>query len=202
MNKYVYVDRNLLDEPEKYFFSEYKGEEFVKSYFISRKESLPSLKKNSINYDDLFKEYVDGLKIEELSRNTIETKKVLSNILKKSIDFKNKNIDEKKYLNVLISKFEVSKKIYSEYDLDFKPMNIEYKDIENYCMLSYICMNEYLKEKNLKYLNVAIKINDLLCSLKERLSDNLLFFKNTVINIELEIIKSIFIKEGIRYDFM
>ena len=59
-----------------------------------------------------------------------------------------------------------------------------------------------MKEKNLKYLNVAIKINDLLCSLKERLSDNLLFFKNTVINIELEIIKSIFIKEGIRYDFM
>ena len=97
---------------------------------------------------------------------------------------------------------EIKGNKYSEYDLEFKPMSIEYKDIENYCMLSYICMNEYLKEKNLKYLNVAIKINDLLCSLKERLSDNLLFFKNTVINIELEIIKSIFIKEGIRYDFM
>ena len=44
--EYKYCNRDLLENPEKYNFSQYNGEEFVEAYLIFRMEKLEEIKNN------------------------------------------------------------------------------------------------------------------------------------------------------------
>jgi hypothetical protein len=74
-------------------------------------------------------------------------------------------------LRLLVQRFEVSKRIYSEYDKDLRPININnYNDISLYIRFAEILNSAYEGSKELYYLNALLKVMDILFSEKSNLS--------------------------------
>ncbi len=100
--------------------------------------------------------------------------------------------DITKILNEFIKKFEVKKRLYSSYDRNFKESSSLYSNLRNYLILSTLCMLAYKKNKNLKYLNTSLKLNDTICSQINKLQINLeksLFYH--ILKIELQNVDSL-----------
>ena len=54
--KYIYSNRDLLQNPEKYNFSKFEGIEFILSYFTSRQEIIQKAKlriKDNLSLNDI-----------------------------------------------------------------------------------------------------------------------------------------------------
>jgi hypothetical protein len=89
-------------------------------------------------------------------------------------------IDRDKYLfwlNYFIKRFEVRKKLFTAYHRSsVKKAMDEYRDYLNYALLSLTLLHDFEWSGNLKMVNAAIKLNDLLCSLSADLvgADSLL----------------------------
>lgn len=75
------------------------------------------------------------------------------------------HISEKNFLDKIVQRFEVSKKIYEFYGKDFKSRSGDNSKIIIYWYLSALLNLYYLKTKNIKYLNTILKLDDLLASL-------------------------------------
>lgn len=69
------------------------------------------------------------------------------------------------WLDLLVQKFEVTKKIYHHYPINFGKGLGPNDSIEVYWMLVLSLSLFFSSTKNIKYLNTMLKISDLLCSL-------------------------------------
>lgn len=193
---YPYTETNLLENPQKYQMSPYLGKNFLIIFFKSRENQLKVLEKTGKNFLEL-DEVIKQLSI-NYSKNTlddflktnIETEEFLSLLL---IKFSNAiDNDLTKILNEFIKKFEVKKILYSSYDKNFKKSSSLYSNLRNYILLSILCMLAYKKNKNLKYLNTSLKLNDTVCSQINKLKTNLeksLFYH--ILKIELQNVDSL-----------
>ncbi len=193
---YPYTETNLLENPQKYQMSAYLGKNFLINFFKSRKNQLKVLEKTGKNFLEL-DEVIKQLSI-NYSKNTlddflktnIETEEILSILL---INFSNPiDNDITKILNEFIKKFEIKKRLYSSYDGNFKESSSLYSNLRNYLILSTLCMLAYKKNKNLKYLNTSLKLNDTICSQINKLQINLeksLFYH--ILKIELQNVDSL-----------
>ena len=110
----------------------------------------------------------------------------------------------KYWLDLLVQKFEVTKKIYHHYPINFGKGLGPNDSIEVYWMLILSLSLFFSSTKNIKYLNTMLKISDLLCSL-----DKNTVFKNIpknhfglVLMVELSGVKSLSERaEGVVFDF-
>lgn len=68
------------------------------------------------------------------------------------------------WLDRLVQRFEVTKKIYEVYQPGFRKGDGEYKNIILYWLFALALCLQYSKTQRLKYLNVLLKVCDLLCS--------------------------------------
>ena len=108
------------------------------------------------------------------------------------------------WLDLLVQKFEVTKKIYHHYPINFGKGLGPNDSIEVYWMLILSLSLLFSSTKNIKYLNTMLKISDLLCSL-----DKNTVFKNIpknhfgiVLLVELSGVKSLSERaEGVFFDF-
>ena len=141
---YEYTTINRLKEPHKYSFSPY-GEGFIQAYKSSRKKCRKGLHK-AVSLDEILER-----KLETDTANKIKV------LIKKPND---------EILSRYIKKYEVTKKLWSEYSPDWKKASDRYDDPSQYLLLSLACMLRFQDTKNLKMLNTALKLNDLLCSLE------------------------------------
>jgi len=193
---YPYTETNLLENPQKYQMSPYLGKNFLIIFFKSRENQIKVLEKTGKNFLEL-DEVIKQLSI-NYSKNTlddflktnIETEEILSLLL---INFSNPiDNDITKILNEFIKKFEIKKRLYSSYDGNFKESSSLYSNLRNYLILSTLCMLAYKKNKNLKYLNTSLKLNDTICSQINKLQINLeksLFYH--ILKIELQNVDSL-----------
>lgn len=164
---YEYSNSDLLANPQNYQRSQYKGRSFLDSYKKSRHEILTILKNdhnNSVN-ELIFNltPNIDSYIINEFVKQEFETQILLQLLLIKII----KNKEEKNYdyiINKFVTKFEIKKKIYSSYNEEFKQTSTNYSNLKNYILLSLICIKKFKITNNLKYLNVVLKLNDLISS--------------------------------------
>ncbi len=193
---YPYTETNLLENPQKYQMSPYLGKNFLIIFFKSRENQLKVLEKTGKNFLEL-DEIIKQLSI-NYSKNTlddflqtnIETEEILSLLLIKFSNAIDNGIT--KILNEFIKKFEVKKRLYSSYDRNFKESSSLYSNLRNYILLSTLCMLAYKKNKNLKYLNTSLKLNDTICSQINKLQINLeksLFYH--ILKIELQNVDSL-----------
>lgn len=74
------------------------------------------------------------------------------------------------WLNLYIKRFEVTKKLYSTYTKKMKPVGEDFCSVGNYALLSISSLLFYEKKQNLKMLNCALKLNDLICSIYKDIS--------------------------------
>ena len=148
---YKYTSKNLLEDPENYFYTTFKGQKFIDSYFKSRTIFLKNL--NTENQD--LSSWIEQLEIQN-NNKVISTGYVLLNYLKT-----NKKND---FINILLKKFEVSKRIHCSYDSNsFRP--IEKKDnILNYILFGITLIKLYEETKFLGYINSLLKICDIIIS--------------------------------------
>ena len=75
----------------------------------------------------------------------------------------------KYWLDKLVQRFEVTKKIYQSYQPGFRKGNGSAESIKLYWLLSLLLVLFYAQTSELKYLSTVLKTNDLLCSLSKEL---------------------------------
>ena len=106
---------------------------------------------------------------------------------------------ETRIIMALLKKFEIKKKIFTEYDYDFskydsklKENSTDFKILRNYILFAAICIQKFQDNNNLKFLNVLLKLNDIICSQIDSISDEHdLSLVYHVINLELEYVSDL-----------
>ena len=100
--------------------------------------------------------------------NTINTDKLLSSLIFNQIH--NKSIVlVKLWLDRLVQRFEVTKKLYTSYQSGFRICQGKTDILHIYWLFSLLLILFYAKTKNTKYLSTLLKVTDLLLSLNNKL---------------------------------
>lgn len=159
--EYEYVNKNLLEFTQKYQKTAFHGNKFLKSYFENRMKTIYKIKSIGINSTELEKIIEKSIKIFSAT-NELDLETTLSNILLKKVVHKDSSED--KIIEIFLKKFEIKKRLFLKYDLNYKEIGNDYKYLRNYVLLSTLCCLRYKETKNLIFLNVILKINDTLIS--------------------------------------
>ena len=170
MNKipYQYIQNDLLTTPQKYQISSYEGPGFLTSYQFSRRKIITELKKmpDFISYsDNLFSSQHVSDACMIIKKNKFSTNKLYRSIVIELIN-NTRNIQVIPIIDKFLKKFEIRKKIFLYYDYKFNKVGDEFKEIQNYILLSFMCLIRYQVTSDLKYLNTFLKLNDMICSVK------------------------------------
>ena len=160
---YNFTDNNKLKTKLHYEYSEFGGYDFIQSYFDNRGNAINKLSIISKNKKLDISEIVTKPITKKISVKLLETSSFLINSLFYQLQ-QPQNFDLELF-NIILRKFEVTKRIYTLYELPRVLKGGDYFDITNYCYFSMNCMQYYKSSKNLKYLNAGIKVNDILVSI-------------------------------------
>lgn len=191
---YDITNQDLLKFPEKYQRFPFLGTKFLKDYEENRISIINTRKKDSENFLQTFEE----IKLPQIENNR---KNILTyeSLIEIFADILNEK-EFKEKLNQFVRKFEITKKIHESYSDDLKKSIGSFNDLKNYLLLSLCNLFAYEKNLNLKYLNTALKINDVICSQnnlfqnKEELNQILVF----VLQKELQYVKKLSREKGVQ----
>ena len=200
--KYKYSIKDHFKFPEKYQMTPFENLKFLETYKKTREENLKILKKNLIeNFNDILNKisfHQEQDFYNKIGKNNIETERFFKFLYVDLINNKKRN-DE--FLEILIKKFEIKKRIFESYDYEFKENTIKFEKIKNYILLSLICLLKYEKTRNLKFLNTSLKLNDIISSKINELKDNEdLLLYSFIIKKELEKISSLCKEKGVSFE--
>ena len=109
-SEYIYSKENLLVKPQKYKFTKFEGIEFLYAYIESRKKQILRL---NIKIPD--QNEIENILHNENKRKISNTEKKLTNICLELINEK-AILELDRSINFYLKKFEVTKKIFSNYD--------------------------------------------------------------------------------------
>ena len=117
------------------------------------------------------------------------------------LDFENSS--NKVFLDYLVQRFEVSKKIYEIYLPGFRKGQGEYQYLELYWIFSLILSMYYAKTKQIKYLSTLIKVSDLITSqpIKKLKNDVPKLILEILITSEIQFVKSMLQSKSIKIWF-
>ena len=193
---YKYSQVNLLEKPEKYFYSKYQGVGFLKDYVSSREKILEFTKKFKNKNKD-FLNISQWVKTFGETSGLRENNKLISqDFFKETLiieDF-SKNAER---INVILKRFEVSKKVYEFYSLPEIKGSGNNSDPISYILFGLVLVQFYKLSKKLFYLNAIIKVCDILSSDIEIEGSGVIEGLNILINEELILIKGLINKENI-----
>ena len=203
MNKnstYNYSDGDLLETPQKYQMTEFEGIKFLQDYFSSRKQFIKffsNQSNNTFNLKSFIAKSQKKYPISKISEIT-STNQLILFLLDNKIS-NNLDIQMKSKLDFLLKKFEIKKRIYESYDNHGKELSYKYDYLQNYLLLSILCLLEFCEISDLRYLNTALKINDTICSQKEKIiSNDDKSLSNISLELEMEAIFKLLENKGIR----
>jgi len=216
---YEYCLEDRIDTPHAYMYTKYGGRTFLDEYFRVRAECMDRLEEaygSNPGRSDL--KDVDAC-LAEITRNSesrngngaaswfgegaADEPTATTEILKEALRMigRGGKGDLRRvyaFLGTLTAKFEVFKRIFSFYDGSVRKMGDEYKDVSCYILFA-LCLGAYCrKAENLKFLNTALKVNDLVCSVIERVqvrSD--IASAYTSLALEKESIEGLLSKKGL-----
>ena len=157
--EYEYVNENLLEFPQKYQKTRFYGNKFLKKYLENRIKIINQIE-NTNNKSIKLEKIIEELKIKKESTNEEDLETILSNILIRKVHHNDSS--QNKLIDIFLKKFEIKKRLFTKYDLNFKQIGNNYKNLRNYILLSILCCLRYKETKNLIFFNVILKINDTL----------------------------------------
>ncbi|MCH5258154.1 MAG: hypothetical protein J1F18_00310 [Lachnospiraceae bacterium] len=167
---YKYITDNNLYEKQNYMYSEFGGTVFLMDYINSREKYLH----NGEHRDIVVTEY------------HCATGQGLQRILNKlkSGHVEDKTID---LINSYTKSFEVRKRIYTNYDNDFKPLeDAGFEDYDNYLLFAECLLLVYRQTGCLKYFSCLLKVDDTLLSVWEKLQEYQKEYMSRIIRHELK----------------
>ena len=155
---YKYITGNNLYEKQTYMYSEYKGMEFIKEYLESRKSCMEELEETSGGHAGGPDVAMHSNVLEDLSR------------LREELQSGNGGDWLIKSVNAYTKSFEVRKRIYTEYDDDWKPSSSAgFEEYESYLVFAECLLLSYYRTKCLKYFSCLLKLDDSLISIHDRM---------------------------------
>lgn len=172
---YGYCEGDLLAQPQKYQYTVFQGNGFVKAWQQSRGDmlsqlppsSLPTLR--SIASSDIDSE---GVSLTELSIDQKDTVSILQ-VVCLELRLGSPSHIAKYWLQVLLKKFEVSKRLHRQYAQTAPHRALEVDDIWDlnlYLLLAEALILAWQQEKSTYYLSALLKLVDTLCSQIGRMS--------------------------------
>lgn len=192
--EYNYANTDLLEFPQKYQMTPFEGREFLSSYEKNRQKILDKIKNNqtvnslSHTLKLLQKQFLIDIKSDQ---KIFVTSNQLSSILLR-LQHQKETQQETKFIMALLKKFEIKKRIFSEYDHELKENSTDFKILTNYILLAAICAKKFQDNSNPKFLNTLLKLNDTICSQIDSINDvNNLSLIYYIINLELEYIRDL-----------
>ena len=206
---YPYTEENRLIAQNTYMYSAFKGFSFFGDYFRDRKAFLSDTNSDDADRDflsvlaglfDLQDEMTSIAPLAEFHPTLpVQTNKLLMRLL---IDFKSKQDKVwawTDWLNRLIQRFEVTKKLYPSYQPGFRKGVGIYNDLSLYVAFSYLLTNYCLSSPHLKTINTMLKVNDTLVSAKAdlMLSRTLYAVSCFCISRELSVLTRLMKEQGI-----
>lgn len=167
---YKYITDNNLYEKQNYMYSEFGGTYFLTDYIDSRKK------------------YLDNVECRDLvmTESHCETGQELQNILEalKAGQIERETID---LVNSYVKSFEVRKRVYTNYDNNFKPSpDAGFEDYDSYLLFAECLVLMYKQTDCLKYFNCLLKVNDTILSVWEKLQNYQKEYMSRMIRQELE----------------
>jgi len=166
--KYRYLEQDQLEKPINYSFSIFEGPKFLEAFLESRKRCLGKIKE-ALKHSD---EKIESTKSVRKPKNAVDSNKALQEIF---FRLKSKKCPLKKIkpsLDFFVKKYETTKKIHSWYsEKPRKSLSGSFDQMKNYSLLSLNCLKFYEKRSKLKYLNCALKVDDLICSRVKKLKE-------------------------------
>ena len=198
---YEYSTQNLLETPQKYEMTPFQGRNFLELYKESRKFSIQLIKDkiDTITLDQAATQMQLNFQnpLEIINSSKFSTQKLFESIFLMLLRDED-DVGVTKIVNRFIKKFEIKKRIFSYYNQEIKEASDNYKILDNYILLASICVLKYKKIRNLKYLNVLLKLNDTICSqisvISENVSGFLCFF---ALKSELDYISDLLKNNGL-----
>lgn len=192
---YPYTQLNRLDEPHNYMYTPYGGEAFLHAYRMDRLAAINRVAGAVGTHDDDIDEAAvlaflqsvgwDGERFSAASKisapvvsevNTaagllqfsiaaaVDTERLLEALLAVQLDARHDGLI-KDWLDRLVQRFEVTKKLYATYPAGFRKGEGANTSVRLYWLLALSLCLFYAQTRNLKYLNALLKVNDLLASL-------------------------------------
>jgi hypothetical protein len=211
---YLYSKRNRLEEPHNYMYTQFQGEDFLRSYQSCRMDvlcrrttvakadkepdnmfvyyALPALEKmfytTSSEGARKFLKLVNGsnakmaeqsmtdLRFDVLAKGLDEISLVDSvktlGLLHSLIAVQLINVHDfntKLWLDRLVQRFEVTKKVYEIYPTGFRKGEGGNTSVRLYWLFALALSLFYASTNEIKYLSTLLKICDLLCSLPDQM---------------------------------
>jgi|APSaa5957512535_1039671.scaffolds.fasta_scaffold38983_3 hypothetical protein len=122
----------------------------------------------------------------------INSENLLRSLLDAQLDKGNESLI-KFWLDLLVQRFEVTKKLYESYPANFRKGEGRDNIIRLYWLFALSLTLFYRDTKNIKYLNSLLKVTDLLCSLSEKLLNKNIPIQSLslIILVEMLSVKSI-----------
>ena len=192
--EYSYTNTDLFEFPQKYQMTPFEGREFLSSYEKNRQKILDKIKNNqtvnslSHTLKLLQKQFLIDIKSDQ---KIFVTSNQLSSILLR-LQHQKETQQETKFIMALLKKFEIKKRIFSEYDHELKENSTDFKILTNYILLAAICAKKFQDNSNPKFLNTLLKLNDTICSQIDSINDvNNLSLIYYIINLELEYVRDL-----------
>lgn len=180
---YKYSRGNLIDERNTYSYTPYLGLPFIDSWRKNREDSIKNLGPSC-----------EPPRPIEVSDNDNTGFALLERLY---ADIVSSNFENK--LNLLIQRFEVGKRIYTNYDIDLRPFDRgQCHDLSLYLRFAEILDKAYACSGQLNYLNPLLKVLDTLIAFQEDLAGDQGGRLARLIERELQYIKTLAQHMGIQ----
>ncbi len=178
---YIYTAENRLETPHTYAYAEFGGEEFLAAYVRDRRRSTARIGQviREMEFDDVARLLRDELAASggmpssgdalaalhalELDQ-TVDTARLLDCLLDAHLADVREPVVAR-WLDRLIQRFEVSKRLYARYRPGFRKGDGDAGHAQPYLMLATILCLNYGANRRLNHLSTLLKLADLLCSL-------------------------------------
>lgn len=178
-----------------------KSPDALKSFYQQFKQE------NVIFINSPFDNDNDLVKMNRIMKNislsqSLKTLTVLEGLFA-SILLDGTNVINKIWLDRLVQRFEVTKKIYEEYLPGFRKGCGHNNIIKLYWLFTLVLSIYYVETNQIKYLSTIIKVNDLITSLpiKDLIRDIPEFGLDLVLSSEIIFVQILLKAKGIEYDY-
>jgi len=187
---YPYIKNDILNNKVSYSYSEYSGMDFINNWRDIRFGYIAQFKSiNKIDNSNLLNHLLK-ISTENSSSDKIFDFWILSLIENKAVDPK---------INLLLKRFEVTKKIFRNYDIDFRPIDkLDFQNLKLYLKFGCVLSLSYYRSNKIQYLNTLLKLNDILCSMFEHLNENEKGITILLLENEIEFVEKIIQKLNIQ----
>lgn len=178
-DSYPYADGDPIVDRNTYFYSPSTGSAFLTAWRISRDKALGDLAIEN-----------DGAPPLGLTESAHE----LDSLIDKDSD----DPVARKRFELIVKRFELSKRVYGAYDANGKPVDLQdFRNLDRYLLLAEALDRWYRSTLRLQYLNSLLKCLDSLTALRAKLNGPQSMRLARVIQCEREHVSVLALERGI-----